>query len=65
MSFVSFEPLAMFCRHLADPGQVDQIIARANGLRRLIVSDGADWREADNRRYCPRSGLEQRRGRAR
>ncbi len=53
------EPLVTFFCYPADAGQDYDIIARAGGMRTLIVADGAGWREVDNPRYRPRSDAEQ------
>jgi glucose-6-phosphate isomerase len=58
---VGDEPLVTFFCYPADSGQDYDIIARAGGMRTLIVADGDGWREADNPRYRPRSDAEQRR----
>lgn len=55
------EPLITFFCYPADAGQDYDIIARAGGMRTLIVADGAGWREVENPRYVPRSDAEQRR----
>jgi glucose-6-phosphate isomerase, archaeal len=55
------EPLVTFFCYPADSGQDYDIIARANGMRTLIVASGNSWREAENPRYRPRSEAEQRR----
>ena len=46
--------VTLFC-YPADAGQDYEIIARAGGMRDLIVDDGAGgWRQAPNPRYRPR-----------
>jgi glucose-6-phosphate isomerase len=55
------EPLVTFFCYPADSGQDYEVIARAGGMRTLIVADGNGWREVDNPRYRPRTDAEQRR----
>jgi glucose-6-phosphate isomerase len=59
---VGVEPfVSLFC-YPADAGQDYAIVERAQGMRTLIVDDGAGgWIEIDNPRYRPRSADEQHR----
>ncbi len=41
-----------------DTGQDYEIIARAGGMKTLIVADGDGWREAPNPRYRGRDAAE-------
>lgn len=51
-------PLVTFFCYPADAGQDYEIIARAGGMRTLIVADGDGWREAPNPRYRGRDAGE-------
>ena len=52
---VGAEPLVTVFCYPADAGQDYDIIARAGGMRMLIVDDGAGgWRQEPNPRYRPR-----------
>ncbi len=53
---VGSEPLVTVFCYPADAGQDYDIIARAGGMRVLVVDDGAGgWRQEANPRYRPRS----------
>jgi len=59
---VGDEPLVTVFCYPADAGQDYDIIARAGGMRTLIVDDGAGgWAEIVNPRYRPRTVDEQQR----
>jgi glucose-6-phosphate isomerase len=59
---VGLEPLVTLFCYPADAGQDYSIVERAQGMRTLIVDDGAGgWIEVDNPRYRPRSVDEQQR----
>jgi len=51
-------PLVTFFCYPADAGQDYEIIARAGGMKTLIVADGEGWREAPNPRYRRRDADE-------
>lgn len=51
-------PLVTFFCYPADAGQDYEIIARAGGMKTLIVADGEGWREAPNPRYRGRDAAE-------
>ena len=51
-------PLVTFFCYPADAGQDYEIIARAGGMKTLIVADGDGWREAPNPRYRGRDAGE-------
>lgn len=51
-------PLVTFFCYPADAGQDYDIIARAGGMKTLIVADGDGWREAENPRYRTRDAAE-------
>ncbi|MBN9021946.1 MAG: cupin domain-containing protein, partial [Rhizobiales bacterium] len=51
-------PLVTFFCYPADAGQDYDIIARAGGMKTLIVADGDGWREAENPRHRPRAAAE-------
>jgi glucose-6-phosphate isomerase len=51
-------PLVTFFCYPADAGQDYEIIARAGGMKTLIVADGDGWREAPNPRYRGRDAAE-------
>ncbi|WP_408886846.1 glucose-6-phosphate isomerase family protein [Lichenicola cladoniae] len=53
---VGSEPLVTLFCYPADAGQDYEIIARAGGMRDLIVDDGAGgWKQVPNPRYRPRN----------
>jgi len=54
-------PLVTFFAYPSDSGQDYDIIARAGGMRTIIVADGSGWREVENPRYQTRSIDEQNR----
>jgi glucose-6-phosphate isomerase len=51
-------PLVTFFCYPADAGQDYEIIARAGGMKTLIVADGEGWREVPNPRYRGRDAAE-------
>ncbi len=51
-------PLVTFFCYPADAGQDYDIIARAGGMKTLILADGEGWREAPNPRYRGRDAAE-------
>ncbi len=52
---VGSEPLVTVFCYPADAGQDYDIIARAGGMRMLIVADGDGWAQRFNPRYRPRT----------